>query len=206
VCHTCHLESGHGLEGDKTRGSYVDHRQGRVSFADFFEHFLETAPLRPSTRALYDTHGRLYLLPACANRPLATIAPRDVRTLLGQLQKRGARSGTIDPVFQLLRRVLNLAVEEERITRNVATRVRTPRSARREPRFLTAEEVDALANAVPAQYRSLNLAPRLHRPSDRGGTCAPCDDLDLLRGRVHVQRAAVEVGGRRFVGETKRAR
>lgn len=194
------------LEVKKDTGVYLDPAFGEVPFGEFFRYFLDTAThLKPSSRALYAKHARLYLLPAFEGRAIGGIGPADVRAFLAEL---GTRTGpsTVRAVHRLLRRVLGLAVEEGRVGRNPAARVKLPAERRRAPRYLTAEEVARLASEVPGRYRPLVLL--LAYTGLRIGEAAALrvSDIDFLRGRLQVARAAVEVDGVMIEGTTKGGR
>jgi integrase len=194
------------IEHSKQAGTYLDPNLGKMTFQEFFDHFLATsADLRPSTVARYRTHGRLYLLPALGPMPLNAIETGFLKTFATELRDRVGQA-TMEATYRLLRRVLNVAVEEGRIGRNPAIGVRAPRARRREPRFLTAQEVSAIANEVPARYRALIYL--LAYGGLRIGEAAALQvtNVDLLRGRVLISEAAAEVEGRRIVGETKTGR
>jgi integrase len=144
------------VEHRKDTGSYVDPAAGNITLAEAFDHMMATAThLRPSTRELYAMHGRLYLAGGSLGaRPIRTIGKADVREFLAELAaSRGA--ATVDAVKRLLHRTLEVAVEEDRIARNPAHGVRVARPERREARFLTEDEVAAIAAELPERYRAL---------------------------------------------------
>jgi integrase len=191
------------VEGDKQRGDYLDPRGGRITFGDYLEVHMATAThLKPSSRSLYRGHAGRYLLPVLGSRPLASITTSDVKGLLASL------SGIVGPatvlaVYRLLRRVLNAAVEDGRLGRNPAARVKLPAEERREPRFLSPEQIRKLAAEVLPQYRALVLL--LAYGGLRIGEAAALRvrDVDFLRARVFVRRNSVEVDGQLIEGTPK---
>jgi integrase len=191
------------VEVSKDRGSYIDPKAGQVRFGDFFEHYLETAAhLKASSRNLYRKQADRYLLPAFGNRALASIAPGDVRSFLGRLAARTGPS-TVSSTYRLLRRVLNVAVEEERIPRNPASRVTVPKGGSREPRFLTPREVSVLASDVPGQYRALVLLLGYGGLRIGEAVALRVKDIDAMRRRVQVRVAVAEVEGKLVEGTPK---
>jgi integrase len=194
------------VEVRKDEGTYIDPKAGRLTFGDFFEHYLTTAThLKPSSRSLYEKHGARYLLPALGSRPLNSIKQTDVKALLGNLSRR-LGPPTVRSVYRLLRRVLNVAVEEDRIARNPAARIRLPAEERHVARFLTPDEIAALVQETPGRYRTLFLL--LAYGGLRIGEAAALrvGDLDLMRGRVQVRRNSVEVDGTLVEGTPKGGR
>jgi integrase len=143
------------VEVEKEDGRWSDPAAGRVTVEDFWNHFLATSHhLRPTTRALYETHSR-YILEAFGTRKLSSIPKPDVKEFVSDLVLQGKGQATVVQVVKLLRRLLQVAVEEERIVRNPAQGVRVPQPTKRDARFLSAEEVDAIANETPVRYRTL---------------------------------------------------
>jgi integrase len=173
--------------------------------ADTFEVYatawLAGRDLAPRTRILYQGLLHNHLLPTFGQMPLAAITPVDV--------KRWHASLTTGPTaranaYGLLRSILGDAVDEEVIPRSPA-RIKgagTKRRAR-ELRVLTADELAAIAAAIPPRYSALVLL---------GGWCGlrfgelaalRRSDLDLKRGVVKVRRAVAALPGRKVVGEPK---
>jgi integrase len=89
---------------------------------------------------------------------------------------------------------------------NPTTALRAPAPGRDEIRFLDAEQVAALANAIHDRYRALiwTLAYAGLRPGE--AVALRVRDLDLLKGEINVSRAVSEVGGRLIEGSTRRRR
>ena len=187
------------IEGDKLRNEYSDPSAGRITLADYFEVFMDTAVhLKPSSRALYRGVFERHVRKALGGRPLASIARSDVKALLAPLPVSTARS-----VHRLIRRVLSAAMEDGRIGRNPASGLKLAPEVRREPRFLSPEEIRRLAGEVPPRYRA--LIPLMAYAGLRVGEAAALrvGDIDFLRGRVTVARNSVEVEGRLVEGTPK---
>jgi integrase len=99
--------------------------------------------------------------------------------------------------------VLGAAIQAGALVRNPAAGVRAPRSHSREMHFLSAVEVDRLAEAITPPYGVLVRFAAY--TGLRAGEIAALrvKRLDLLRGAVRVVEAASEVGGRLISGPTK---
>ena len=80
------------------------------------------------------------------------------------------------------------------IARNPARRIPLPKSTREEMRFLSAEEIGRLADAIDARHRALILMAGF--TGLRWGELAGLrgEHLDLLRGTVDVRQALTEAG------------
>jgi integrase len=81
--------------------------------------------------------------------------------------------------------------------------VKLPRARRKEPVFLTAEEVGALADAITPHYRILvHMAAYTGLRAGEIHGLRRCD-VDVLRGVIHVRQALKDVGGHQHFGPTK---
>jgi len=187
------------IEGDKSRGDYTDPSAGRITMGDYFEVFMDTsAHLKPSSRALYRRLFEGHVRKALGGRPVASIARSDVKALVASMSPSTARS-----VHRLVRRVLSAAVEDGRIGRNPAAGLKLAPEVRREPRFLSPEEVRRLAQEVPPRYRALILLMAYSGLRVGEAAALRVGDIDFLRGRVTVSRNSVEVEGRLVEGTPK---
>lgn len=192
------------VEVRKDRGEYIDPKAGEIALADMVTTYLTTADLRPTTAAKYGTLGRLYLTDGLGEQAIRTIGKADVRSLFADLRKRGKGAATIEAVARLLHRVLEVAVEEDRIGRNPAHGVRVAPSARREPRFLTEDEVAAIADEVPDRYRA--LVWMLALTGLRIGEAAALRVKNVNENHIRVVESSAEVTGRKVTTAPKSGR
>jgi integrase len=192
------------IEAAKVRGSYVDPSLGRVTFGAYTEEFLASAvDLRPSTRATYETEYRLYLKPALASVPIASVRPQDLRKLVADLTDRGIGARTVQLTDQVASRVLRQALEDGLIPANPASRVKTPNTERRAVRILSVEEVEALADAFDARYRALVLLGAYAGLRFGEVSALRTPHLRLLERRIEISEGASEVNGKSYVGPLK---
>src|SRR5215472_18590704 len=98
---------------------------------------------------ILDTH----LLPRFGDRPLDALTPEDGLAYITARQRAGAAPGTIRREWQVLMRILNLAVDFEKLDRNRLKRVQLPDATKRE-RVATGEELQAIQRiAQPELWR-----------------------------------------------------
>lgn len=205
------LRHARGIEVRKDRGDYVDPDIGRATLAELLQHYVDTADIRPTTRAKYEILGRLYIegdgltkTEALGPRAIRTIAKGDVRTFLAELRTKERKgAATVEAVARLLHRVLEVAVDEDRIPRNPAHGVQVAAAQRREPRFLTEEEVKAIVQEVPERYRALVWTLALGGLRIGEASALRVKNLDLKGGTIRVMESSAEVGGRKITGATK---
>ena len=105
--------------------------------------------------------------------------------------------------MQLLSQCVNAAVEDRLIQHNPVAKLPLPKIERREMRFLTAEELWRLTDAIETRYRAfvllggfggLRLGEMLGLRWKR---------VDLLRRRVHVAETLVDIEGHIHFGPPK---
>jgi integrase len=201
------------LEHSLGAGTYLDPTEGKITLEEFFHHFMANPPVatgpKPSTRALYETHARLYIVPGLGDRPLNSIRRQDVSTFLAGLER--PRGGVVGPstkehVYRQLRRLLNYAVLEGRIAANPARGITVEKAEPRGPRFMSAEEVEALGQVHPVRYRALILLACWMGPRFGELSALRIKHLDYLRRPVNILGAASHVGGKRYEGSTKSRR
>ena len=143
-----------------------------------------------------------HVLPRWGRVPLSGVTHADVTRWVAELSGSGLAPATVRYVHRVLFMALELAVRDGRLTRNPAAGVRLPRAGRPEKRFLTHEQVRALADAAgPHWVLILTLA----YCGLRWGELAALrvQSLDPLRRRLLITEAVTEVGGRLVWGTPK---
>ncbi|NYD42215.1 hypothetical protein [Nocardioides panaciterrulae] len=70
------------LQHRLNRGSYVDERAGRVSFADFAGEWLDRQVMQPTSRTALETRLRVHILPEWGTWPLVRITSAAVQRWL----------------------------------------------------------------------------------------------------------------------------
>jgi integrase len=184
------------VEDAKLRGAYVDPAAGRVPFAEWAERWQRTtATLRPSTRKDYETLLNNQVLPAFGNTTLVAIDALAVREWVAELVAGGLSAKRARKAHQVLSQILASAVDGGRLPRNVAEGIKLPKVQRREMHFLTAAQVEALADAILPPYGVLVrfAAYTGLRPCEF--VALKVGRLDLLRASARVAEAAPEVAG-----------
>jgi len=185
-------------------GTYVDASAGRITVEEWSARWLEAqVALKPSTRAGYVGVLRRYVLPKWGALQLAQVQHAAVAAWVAELSARGLAPSTIRHAHRVLSMILSLAVRDGRLVRNVADRVQLPRARRAEARFLSHDEVAALADAAPAPFDV--MIRLLAFTGLRFGEVAGLriGRVDLMRRRLDVAEAISEVDGKLISGEPK---
>ena len=112
-------------------------------------------------------------------------------------------AGTVRNIYGVLRTACAKGVRLGMLNTSPCSQIDLPRARRQEMLFLTATEVQRLAEAIEPRYRVLIYTAALI--GLRAGELAGLErrDVDLLRGVIHVRRALKDVNGRLELGPTK---
>lgn len=206
----------------KATGEYVDPQDARITVGALGDDWLKTKKgLKPSSYHSLDTSWRVHVKPRWGTTAIGDIKPSAVETWISEMAEgraltlrardrrntRGPRSATVVlRALGVLAGILDLAVRDRRIPKNPARGARNlpKKDSKKDRRYLTDAEVVRLA--IATQDRSLAtlvlvLAYCGLRWSEAIGLRVV--DVNMLRRRLHVNRAAVEVDGVIEVGAPK---
>jgi integrase len=169
---------------DIDRGGWVDPRKGRETLEDWAEDWMATrVALSPKTLQGYDSLLRNHVLPYFGRMKIADVQKSTVKRFVAQMTRNGAKPGTVTNAYRVLSGVLKHAVEDEALVRNPADGIDLPRSGHTEMVFLSAAQVEDLAEAI---------THRPHRPD------APQPDYGfLVRFAAWTGLRAAEIVGLR---------
>lgn len=146
------------IESDKLRGQWVDPEAGRIKLGDFAERwYATTVPLKPKTRSGYRSLLDSRILPYTGDLQLRQVHPILIREWVADLQEDGLSASRIRQARNVLHSVFNMAVDGAIVTRNPVTGVKTPPVVNSPRRYLTAEQVGRLADAIESSYDLLVL-------------------------------------------------
>jgi len=183
------------------RGTHIDPAQSQRRVRDVAEAWRETwVELEPKTKAGYESILTKHVLDRWGDAKIGAVSAEAVQKWVNELAQSGRAPGTVAHIYGVLRSLLKLAVERHYIAISPCEAVRLPRrrsfangGEEKEMLFLSAAEVAALAGAVSAHYRVLvyTAAYTGLRAGELGGLRRR--DIDLLHGRLHVQRALKDV-------------
>lgn len=207
------------VEASKQTGVYVDPTRTKLTVGEWAERWLAgQAHLKPSTRFRYECIVRKDILPRWGTTTLAGVSHSAVQTWVMELSKR-LQPATVRKTHRVLSLILALAVKDGRLARNPAADVNLPRVTATEQRYLTHEQVHALAHAAAApetvskhgrpneryiaQYRLIVLF--LAYTGVRFGEMAALRvrRIDFLRRRAVIAESVTLVGAEQVWGTPK---
>ncbi len=190
------------VESDMARGTFIDPRGGRITFAQWADQWLARPDKRRNT-VVRDRQALAVFLPDLGPRPLAAITPMHVQAAVDARGHQVAPS-TAARDFSALRAVFNAAVHADLLGRSPCRKVALPRVRPPERTVLTPSELDELAEAIPSRYRALILVAGVLGLRWGEAVGLRVRDVDFLRRTVTVAQTVEEVAGQlRLVTEAK---
>ena len=185
------------------RGEWVDPTLSKITVGEWSPQWLaRQVQLKPTTMVRYEVALRRQILPRWESVPLAKITHSDVSSWVHSLTDEGLAPATIRYAHRVLSLALTAAVRDGRLVRNVAEGVPLPRVVATPKRFLTHDQVQALAEAC-APLRHAHPSPGYAGLRWGELVALTACRIDLARRRIEVVEAITEVHGRVVVGTTK---
>ncbi|MFE1267271.1 tyrosine-type recombinase/integrase [Streptomyces sp. NPDC058758] len=181
------------IEAEIIRGTYQAPDAGKVEFGPYADDWLKHRKLEDRSRERNEGVLRLHIKPTFGAGTLAAITTPRVRAWRTALLESGVGEPTVVKAYQLLRAILNTAVDDELIRRNPCRIKGADHYDVPERPVLTVAEVYAVADAIQARYRVLVLLAAF--TTLRFGELASLRrrDIDLNRCVVMVRRAQSEL-------------
>jgi site-specific recombinase XerC len=144
------------VEADKARGSWIDPRKADMPLAHWADEFLALARrLSPSTQQTYRRDLDKYVLPRFGACRVGALPPDDIENWLNDELDAGIAPSSVHRHYRTLRRMLQVAVDKQKMVANPCDRVQPPRVPKRNMIFLTWDQAVELAEAHNDQYRAL---------------------------------------------------
>jgi integrase len=187
------------------RGQWVDPTAGLVAFAGYAWAWLEAkSRIKEKTREGYRSLLESRILPTFGRARLAAIDRSMIGSWVRAMTDEGLSSSRIRQAHQCLAAILEQAVDDGLVGRNPARRVELPRLREPDHRYLTAEQVARLAEAMPdVEHRTLVYV--LAYGGLRWGEMAALrrGRIEVLRRRLEIKEAVAEISGRLSFGSPK---
>ncbi|MDQ1629451.1 MAG: hypothetical protein QOI54_3195 [Actinomycetota bacterium] len=180
----------------RRKGTHITPARGRRTFGDVTAQWLDSKDRKARTMKGYQ-HILDSWLGSWRHRQVSSITYDDCASVLVAMRTAGRHGQTVRNVYNVMRGVLDQAVEAGCIAVNPATplRKRLPRSGERDVCFLTADQVATLSASLPAPY---DLVVTFAAWSGlRAGEIAGMRvrNVDPMRRRVRVEETVVALRG-----------
>lgn len=186
----------------KARGEYIDPADARVTIRTLGEAWLSSREhvLKPSSYRPMDSAWRIHVADKWGARKIESIRHGEVQQWVSQLAKTHSPT-TVIRAYGVLAAILDVAVRERRVAKNVARDVTLPRKTASRKIYLSHAQVQQLADAARMPTLVLFLAYTGLRWGE--ATALQVQDIDVNRRRVSVERNAVMVGSHVKIGTPK---
>ncbi len=165
----------------------------RITLEKYTQGWLEIARgrLKPSTWHRYELDIRRRILPALGKKRLAHLEQEDVKKLYSQCTLSGLSAGSVINMHRVLSAILNEAVTDEKISRNVASLAvkSLPRRVKKEMQVLSKEQAGRLLTTARGT-RFEALYELALSTGMRQGEClgTKWQDIDWDAGTIQVRR------------------
>lgn len=161
-----------------------------------------------------------HVLPRWRRVPLAAVEFEDVQAWIAELVAADLSGAHVRKIHFVLAGIMQLAVKSKRLSANPAKGVELPRAKSKEKKYLNVQQVETMAKAAGVVATG---APRRASHTGRDQyrlaiyVLAYCGlrwseiaamrvfSVDLVRCRMHVKAAVVEVDGGAWFGAHRRA-
>lgn len=190
------------LELAKHRGDYVDPSEARITARMVGAAWLESraGDLKPPTLRTIESAWKIHVEPKWGDRQIGSIRHSEVQAWVASLAKTHSAT-TVRRCHELLAGVLEVAVRDRRLSRNVARDIKLPRKVGKERAYLSHEQVAELATIAKHPDLVVFLAYTGLRWGE--ATALRIKHVDTVRRRVRVEENAVEVGSQVIIGTPK---
>lgn len=181
------------------RGAWSPEAERRRTVGDLGAGWLAAQThLKPSTYRTTESTWRVHVKPYWGGWQIGRIKRSDVQAWLAGMS---GGASTVRKAHACLAQVLDVAVHDGVLEVNPARGVRLPRKPKGRKVYLTAEQVKLLAENAKRPALIWLLATTGLRWGE--AAALRVRDVNVLRGRVHVERNAVTVGSEVVIGTPK---
>jgi integrase len=177
-----------------------------VPFQEYSEDWYSGLTVRPKTIAGYRSLLDSRILPVLGSVELRRITPDLLRGWVADMAEEGLSASRMGQAKRVVGAVLAQAVEDGLIGRNPTDTVKVPKTVPREQRYLTAEQVTELADAVGRRMDGGDVLVKvLGYAGLRWGEAVALRGLqvDVLHRRLRVRESATLVNGELVWGPPK---
>lgn len=180
-------------------GTYIDPDAGRITFREYAEEVIENRTVDPGTRIAMRGRMNKHVYPVIGRKEMRLLSrrPSMIQALVQQLQKKMAPR-SVGIVMANVVTVFSCAVNDEVTRKNPcrSSNVVLPAVLKEPVIPWTIEQLVAMRAELPARYRAMiDVGAGLGLRQGEIFGLSP-DDIDWLRGIVHVKRQVKILNGK----------
>jgi integrase len=200
------------LSAKLVTGTYASPSAGRVSFGEVAEAWYQSKSVRVKAKTLEGYRSLLdtQVLPKWENTAVGDIDWQSIQKWVGQLTQTkpsrrktdGLSASRVVQAYHVFRGVLSYAVRSRMLSANPATDIDLPRKPAPDKRYLTHQQVAALA-AECGEHDALVLVLAYCGLRWGEATALKWRDVDFERARIEVRASVERVKGNYRLGPTK---
>lgn len=182
------------------RQEWLDPDAGKVTIGELAEQWMSTrSHMKPSTLEKSRTTLRVHIIPKWGHREVRSLKPSEIQQWVSE---DGRTPSTVERSHSILAQILDDAVRDELIRANPARGLILPKQNPPRRVYLSAEQLAMLAEESGEHAPIVWL---LGTVGLRWGELAglQVQDVNVLKRRITIQRNAVDVAGKIYVGTPK---
>lgn len=155
-----------------------------VTVAEYLDRWLQgKRNIRPSTKALYESHVRVHIAPALGHYSLGELEPRHVERFVDSLT---VSAGTVGLILRTLKSALEAGVRRHELPDNPASTVEAPKVTRAPVEALTHDMAERIQAAVEGEWIE-HIVRFLMGSGCRVGEACALDQADVMDGYVRLR-------------------
>ena len=155
-----------------------------VTVGEYLERWLRgKRDIRPSTKALYQSHVRVHLVPTLGHHRLGELRPDHIERFVDGLT---VSPGTVGLILRTLKAALEVGVTRNQIPDNPAATVRAPKVTRSPVEPMTHDMAESIRQAVEGEWVE-HIVRFLMGSGCRVGEACALDQGDVMDGYVRLR-------------------
>ena len=182
---------------DVLQGRYVAPDAGRETVGDYARRWADAQPWREQSRTRVAHVIASQIVPRFGATTVRSLQPSMVQAWVGEMTASGLAPSTVESYFRVLAAVMIAARRDRLVHESPTDGVTLPRAEHNAAALvpLSVEQVQAIADNVPAHYRALVLTSA-GLGLRQGEACGlTVDRIDFLRRQVRIDRQLISPSG-----------
>lgn len=140
-----------------------------------------------ATYNMYEDAIKLHINPFIGNIKLKNLKEADIRQILNRLNDKPRQK---EIVLLTIKQILESAVDNDKIYKNVAKKIKLPKHKAKEKKPLTQEEINYVKIAAETSYSCFMLLFMIYTGLRKEEVAALCwDDFDFINRLIHIFKA-----------------